>query len=363
MHPKSGFFRPVHGIVGMPVDVMTMTDVVAAVIAAKQSRKRLFLSTPNVNFLIACQQDAAFRASILASDLCPIDGMGLVHFCRLAGIPVSNRVTGADIPFALGDTSPAVTGGKVVFALFGGENDAANRARDNMNADPAKNWLAAGAINPGMITPANIHVEDHVNTLNAMKADFLLVALGAAKGQAWIMRNMQHLNTPVISHLGATINFLAGTINRAPEVLQKNSSEWLWRIKEEPKLFKRYWKDGLALLRLAVTNAIPLGYWLRANRKKFLGSKLIVKATISREVMLDGAAGNGVLMELRNVLHELSSNQDTVTFNATKLQFFDTEFCGLMLIAEGHFKKMTITGSSKTIRWALKKAKLDHLIG
>ena len=53
-------------------------------------------------------------------------------------------------------------------------------------------------------------------------------------------------------------NFVAGTVERAPLVWQRLGLEWLWRIKEEPALFRRYWSDGLALLRLLATRILPL---------------------------------------------------------------------------------------------------------
>ena len=51
-------------------------------------------------------------------------------------------------------------------------------------------------------------------------------------------------------HLGATINFQAGTVKRAPYTIQKLGLEWLWRIKEEPYLWRRYFHDGSVLLNL-----------------------------------------------------------------------------------------------------------------
>ena len=45
---------------------------------------------------------------------------------------------------------------------------------------------------------------------------------------------------PVITHLGAALNFAAGTLRRAPAWMQAAGLEWLWRIREEPALWRRY---------------------------------------------------------------------------------------------------------------------------
>ena len=98
-----------------------------------------------------------------------------------------------------------------------------------------------------MITAENISDPALLDQINGSKADFLLVALGAQKGQAWLMANRHKLTVPIVSHLGATLNFLAGTVRRAPAGLQRLGLEWLWRIAQEPYLAARYLMDGTHL--------------------------------------------------------------------------------------------------------------------
>ena len=46
--------------------------------------------------------------------------------------------------------------------------------------------------------------------------------------------------------LGATIDFEAGNVKRAPEIFQKLALEWLYRFLKDPKrLFKRYFVDDM----------------------------------------------------------------------------------------------------------------------
>jgi len=81
---------------------------------------------------------------------------------------------------------------------------------------------------------------------------------GRQKGQAWIEHNRTHITVPIISHLGAVINFVAGKLSRAPVWVQRTGLEWLWRIKEEPSLWRRYASDGLVLLKLLITRVVPM---------------------------------------------------------------------------------------------------------
>jgi N-acetylglucosaminyldiphosphoundecaprenol N-acetyl-beta-D-mannosaminyltransferase len=107
----------------------------------------------------------------------------------------------------------------------------------------------------------------YLEQINTTGADFLLVALGGQKGQAWFMGNRQKLAVPVVSHLGSTVNFLTGTVRRAPAGLRRLGLEWLWRIGQEPHLAMRYLSDGTRLLGLLLGRVAPLGLWLRWNKR------------------------------------------------------------------------------------------------
>jgi N-acetylglucosaminyldiphosphoundecaprenol N-acetyl-beta-D-mannosaminyltransferase len=70
------------------------------------------------------------------------------------------------------------------------------------------------------------------------------------------------LTIPVRAHLGATINFYAGTVTRAPLFFRRLGLEWLWRIKEEPLLWSRYLRDGIRLVALMFSSVLPLVIWV-----------------------------------------------------------------------------------------------------
>src|SRR4051812_3004369 len=77
------FQRDVYCVLGLPFDAVTMTQTVARVRQAALTNKRCFISTPNLNFLIAARSDTAFRDSVLNSDLSLADGMPLIWMARL----------------------------------------------------------------------------------------------------------------------------------------------------------------------------------------------------------------------------------------------------------------------------------------
>ena len=78
------------------------------------------------------QRDPAFRRSLLESDLCPADGVGVLLICRLLGIPITSRVAGSDLPAAL-RTIQTSAGQGLRVALLGGEPGVGERARAALN--------------------------------------------------------------------------------------------------------------------------------------------------------------------------------------------------------------------------------------
>lgn len=240
-------------IAGLPFHRVNTQQAVRCLAEAMRDRKRLFLSTPNLNFLVAAQTDEAFKQSVLVSDMSVADGMPILWLARKQGTPLPERVAGSDVFDALRrGAGQGVLGRAVKVFFFGGPPGVAQQACDVLNAEHARGgpMQGVGALSPGFGSVQDMSTPEVLQAINQSGADFLVVALGAKKGQAWILHNLPQLQVPVVSHLGAVVNFVAGTVRRAPVRWQRWGMEWLWRIKEEPTLFARYWHDGWCLLRL-----------------------------------------------------------------------------------------------------------------
>ncbi|WP_368260190.1 WecB/TagA/CpsF family glycosyltransferase, partial [Clostridium paraputrificum] len=84
------------------------------------------------------------------------------------------------------------------------------------------------------------------------KPDILAVGLGAPKQEKFIYRYREELGVPISLAIGATIDFEAGNIKRAPKWMQKSGLEWFYRLCKEPKrMFKRYIVDDIKILKIA----------------------------------------------------------------------------------------------------------------
>jgi N-acetylglucosaminyldiphosphoundecaprenol N-acetyl-beta-D-mannosaminyltransferase len=233
-----------------------MAEMIQLTESAFRQRTRMVLTTPNVNFVAAVQTDEAFRDAVVRSDVVVVDGMPLVWLARLAGVKTS-RLAGATFFERLTEGDAGVF--KVFF--FGGGEDVAERASRRLRVSSGA-ARGVGGLYPGFGSVEQMAAREVVDAINDAEPDFVVVSLGAAKGQAWIEHTQYELNAPVISHLGAVVNFLAGTVKRAPWILQVSGFEWCWRIIEEPALWRRYYRDATTLARLVCGSTLPL-LWQR----------------------------------------------------------------------------------------------------
>src|SRR5664280_1476218 len=216
--------REVYGVLGIPVDVIDMPAVLRKIEVATAGNSPFLLSTPNLNFLVTSRLDPEFRESLLISDLCPADGMPIVWLARLLGVPIKERIAGSDIFETLKSARYATQ--RLSVFLFGGAEGVAAVACSKLNAEPG-GMTCVGSFYPGFCTVDEMSTNPIIDSVNSSDADFLVAALGAKKGQAWLLRNHDRLQIPVRVHLGAAINFQAGTIKRAPEHMRKSGLEWL----------------------------------------------------------------------------------------------------------------------------------------
>lgn len=91
-----------------------------------------------------------------------------------------------------------------------------------------------------------------INRINETKPDFIWIGLGAPKQERWMAEHQGKLHGLMIG-VGAGFAYHADMLKRAPEWMQKNDLEWLYRLIQEPKrLFTRYLHTNLSFIWNAV---------------------------------------------------------------------------------------------------------------
>lgn len=326
------FQRDVHCLLGLPIDAIDLAEAQRRIRAAAAARLPCFMSTPNVNFVIESRSDEAFRNAVLHSDLSVADGMPLVWLGRLVGIPVRERVAGANLFEALesGGDKPL----RVYF--FGGPDGVAEAAGRRLERG-ARGLVCAGYDSPGFGSVEEMSGAETIARINASGADLLIVSLGARKGQAWIERNRARLDVPVISHLGAVLHFAAGTVARAPAWMQKAGLEWLWRIKEQPALWRRYLGDGLALAKLLLVRVLPYAWYVRTHKDALAEARMEAREEESAyAVILQGAWTRANIALLRWCFSQAVQAGKDVRLDLTGVSHIDSAFVGLVMLLQGY---------------------------
>jgi N-acetylglucosaminyldiphosphoundecaprenol N-acetyl-beta-D-mannosaminyltransferase len=189
----------------------------------------------------SCLAEVNRRAAFLVAD-----GMPLVWYSRLLGRPLPERVTGADSIYRL--CEQAARRGHRVF-LLGGAPEVARQAAENLRR------LSPGLRIVGIETPmlSELSPQEHARLIRRIRdarPDLLFVAFGQPRGEVWLAENIDALGVPACVQVGASFDFVAGRVARAPKWMRRIGAEWTYRIWREPRrMVPRYFTDAVFLVK------------------------------------------------------------------------------------------------------------------
>lgn len=207
--------------------------------------KKGALITPNVDHLVKLQKDEDFYRVYQQAEWVVCDSKILYLMSKLLKEPLPEAIPGSSFFTAYYMYHKDDSNCKIF--LLGAAEGIAEKARQNINKKVGRE-IVVGAHSPSYGFEKNKkECEELVRIVNESGANVLLVGVGAPKQEKWIMKYRDRMpNVDVFMALGATIDFEAGTLKRAPEIWQKCGMEWLYRALKEPKrLFKRYFVDDM----------------------------------------------------------------------------------------------------------------------
>ena len=86
-------------------------------------------------------------------------------------------------------------------------------------------------------------IADVLQMVSTSGATALIVGLGAPKQELWIHRYRGAMpGVKIFMGVGATLDYEAGSVRRAPHWMRSAGLEWLHRVMTEPR---RYWRRYL----------------------------------------------------------------------------------------------------------------------
>jgi N-acetylglucosaminyldiphosphoundecaprenol N-acetyl-beta-D-mannosaminyltransferase len=254
---------------GLDFDVITGQQLIAHVTEAIRRGQGGTIVTPNIDICCRASRDPASRHFVESASLVVPDGVPLLWAARLAGLPLTERITGADLIFSLSEM--AADNDFPVFVIGGlpatdGQPDTAHRAAQGI-ADRIRNVKVVGAYSPPtLFNAATDDIEALRDTLVATQPKIVFVGLGFPKQERLIARLSGDLPGTWFMGCGAAVMFAAGQVRRAPGWMQRTGTEWVYRLINEPRrLGRRYLvHDAPFALRLLVSSAWA---WTRSRHR------------------------------------------------------------------------------------------------
>jgi len=217
------------------IDSVTFEEALTAVESLIGRGGAVF--TPNVDHVVTAEKNEEFAAAYQSADVSVADGQWVVWAARALGTPLPAKISGSDLTLPLARRLGAR--GRSVY-LLGGAKGAADKAARRLEHECGVRiaGIDDGRVDLGAPDPAQLA------RIQSARPDVVLVALGSPKQELWIHRNREALRPAVLLGVGATLDFLAGYVRRAPPWISKAGLEWVFRLALEPKrLARRYLVD------------------------------------------------------------------------------------------------------------------------
>lgn len=228
------------------IDSLTMDEAIYEINKLIQKKDCRYVVTPNLDHIVIMETDKEFAEIYRNADLVVADGKPLIWISQYLKNPIKEKISGSDLFPRLCELSARK--GYSIFILGAAEGVADKAAKNLISKNPG--LKIAGTYSPVFgFEKDNAELEKIKNIVTKAKPDILAVSLGSPKGEKFIYKHLKDYGIPLGISIGATIDFEAGNVKRAPKWMADNGLEWLFRITQDPKrLIRRYWNDAVKII-------------------------------------------------------------------------------------------------------------------
>jgi N-acetylglucosaminyldiphosphoundecaprenol N-acetyl-beta-D-mannosaminyltransferase len=199
--------------------------------------------TLNPDHAYHLQRNREFYDAYRSADFITSDSKYVFWGLKWIGRAIKEKCSGSDIVPRFCDHNAANE--QVTVFFLGAGPGIAERAMTRTN-DRVRRRIAVGALSPSMdFVNDEAEINEAIRIINQSGATALIVGLGAPKQEIWIQKYRAAMpGVRVFMGVGATIDYEAGAVQRAPAWMTHNGLEWLYRLTTEPKRYwRRYWRD------------------------------------------------------------------------------------------------------------------------
>lgn len=195
-----------------------------------------YICVSNVHTTVTAYEDEEYRKIQNGGIMAIPDGGPLSSVGRKRGFENMKRTTG---PSLMGEVFE-ISVEKGYRHYFYGATDETLEKLNHVLTKKYPGIQIAGMYSPPFRPMTEDEDNDIVKRINETKPHFVWVGLGAPKQEKWMATHQGRINGLMVG-VGASFDYHAGNIERAPEWMQKCNLEWVYRLLQDPKrLFGRY---------------------------------------------------------------------------------------------------------------------------
>ena len=227
------------------IDILNARVVAATQDELLRELRQGVVVTPNIDHLVKLQHDRELYELYRQTEWVICDSRLLYLFSRLLPKSLPQAIPGSGFFPAFYQHYREDEDCRI-FQL-GGLGDVAQRAMENINRKMGRR-MVVGAYSPSYGFENNEEENEAiVRMINDSGANVVPVCVGCPKQEKWIYAYKDRMaGVKIWMALGATIDFEAGNVKRAPKIWQRLYLEWFYRFLQEPRrMFKRYFIDDM----------------------------------------------------------------------------------------------------------------------
>lgn len=232
------------------IDNLNMNEALEEINRLIQINKNAYVVTPNVDHIVQLEKDSELREAYKNADLILTDGKPLIWISKWYGIPIKEKISGSDL-FPHLCSLAARSNYRMYF--LGATEGVAAKAAENLRKRFSSLQVVGTYSPPFGFEKDDAEMEKIKRQIKNAKPHILIVGLGCPKQELFILHHKDELGVPISLGLGASLDFEARNIKRAPKWMADHGLEWIYRIIQDPKrLAKRYLVDDRKIIRLII---------------------------------------------------------------------------------------------------------------
>lgn len=223
----------------------------------ERMREGVFFN-PNVDVIMKLIDDPEFHEIFHRAEFRICDSRIVQYGARFLGTPIRERIAGSDFfgefcQYHRDDPEMRVF-------LLGAAPGVALCAQQRLNARLGREVVVEAHSPSFGFERSDDECSAIIERVNRSGATVLAVGLGAPKQEKWIMQHRLRMpGVKLFLAIGATIDFEAGRVPRAPGWMRHAGLEWAYRLMREPRrLWRRYLVEGPPFLWLVLRQRLGL---------------------------------------------------------------------------------------------------------